>query len=122
MTGRKKIEAAFSDNGTPEIPAVICYEGIYIRDHWQELTDLPWWYQHSPDIEQQMAWHRDVIAKTGQDWFVLPFFHSREYRKRLSIEVRRDGVFEIDKVTNHQRRLTEPQIAGWSKSGGLHSV
>ncbi len=34
MTGKEKIEAAFSIDGTPEIPAVICYEGIYIRDRW----------------------------------------------------------------------------------------
>ncbi len=38
MTGRDKIEAAFSVDGTPQIPAVICCEDIYIRDHWARLS------------------------------------------------------------------------------------
>ena len=75
MTGRQKIEAAFSPDGTPGIPAVICYERIYIRDHWSELTSCSWWYQQSPDIQQQMAWRREAMTKTGQDWFYLPSFY-----------------------------------------------
>lgn len=39
-----KIEAAFSPGGTMQVPAVICYEGIYVRDHWRRLTSHPWWY------------------------------------------------------------------------------
>ena len=78
MTGREKIKAAFSKGGTSEIPAVICYEGIYVRDHWQELVSVPWWYQEVPDIECQMLWRREVIEKIGQDWFGLPLGYSRE--------------------------------------------
>ena len=59
MTGQQKMEAALSENGTAEIPAVICYEGIFIRDHWEQLTPYPWWYQQAPDIERQMAWRRE---------------------------------------------------------------
>jgi len=33
MTGRKKTEEAMSPGGTRAVPAVICYEGIYVRDH-----------------------------------------------------------------------------------------
>jgi uroporphyrinogen-III decarboxylase len=44
FTGKEKIAAALSPQGTPEIPAVICYEGIYTRDHWEQLFDFPWWY------------------------------------------------------------------------------
>ncbi len=106
MTGREKIEAAFSKYGTPEIPAVICYEGIYIRDHWDELNSYPWWYREVPDIERQILWHRQVIARTGQDWFRLPRFYSREDRQNLSIEVRPEGVFRIDKRTGKEERLS----------------
>jgi len=121
MTGKQKIESAFSLNGTSEIPAVICYEGIYIRDHREQLTSCPWWYQYSPDIEEQLQWHRDVRTKTGQDWFYLPFFYSREERENISIEVSSEGVFQTDKRTRRTYILTKPQVAGWSKSGGLHS-
>ena len=99
MTGRQKIEAAFSKDGTREIPAVICYEGIYIRDHWAQITSYPWWYQQAPDIERQLLWRREVIAKTGQDWFVLPFFNPRENRQNISIDVRPNGIFRVDSAT-----------------------
>lgn len=116
------VEAAFSQEGTTEIPAVICYEGIYVRDHWEQLTSCPWWYQYAPDIECHMLWRREAIAKTGQDWFVLPFCYSREERQRFSIEARSEGVFRIDRLTGREERLEQPQIGGWSGSGEVQSV
>ena len=41
MTGRERVEAALSPSGTASIPAVLCYEGILVRDHWDELTACP---------------------------------------------------------------------------------
>ena len=78
MTGRGKMEAALSPEGTSEVPAVVCYEGIYVRDHWRQLTNYPWWYAQAPDIDRQMLWRREAIERTGQDWFALPSFYSRE--------------------------------------------
>lgn len=122
MTGRQKIEAAFSPQGTPEVAAVICYEGIYIRDHWSQLTDHPWWYQFAPDLERQLAWRRDVIARTGQDWFALPGFLPRQRRENLDIEERPDGVYRVDKATGAAELLEEPQIGGWTAHGETQSV
>ena len=122
MTGRQKIEAALSSDGTPEIPAVICYEGIYIRDHWEQFSPYPWWYQQAPDIERQVAWRREVIGRTDQDWFAVPSFYSRARRQYLSIEMRDEGVFLIDKRTGKNEKLTKPEVSGWSASGGLRSV
>ena len=67
MNGKEKIEAAFSKEGTCEIPVVICYEGIFIRDHWDQLTSSPWWYQYETDIDKQIKWRRDAIETIGQD-------------------------------------------------------
>lgn len=122
MSGREKIEAAFSREGTPEIPAVICYEDIYIRDHWEELTDCPWWYQQSPLIEEQLKWRRDVIARTGQDWFRLPVCASREERESAFIHEQGNEVFLIDKRTGGKRRLTRPRVGGWGPSSQVQSV
>ena len=52
MTGLQRLESAFSPDGTPETGAVAPYEGIYIRDHWEQLTAHPWWYQQAPDVER----------------------------------------------------------------------
>ena len=122
MTGRERIEAAFSSHGAREIPAVICYEGIFIRDHWAQLTSYPWWYREAPDLERQVRWRRQVVDEMGQDWFRLPFFYSRQERRRLSIQVRPEEVFRVDRRTGREERLTEPQIGGWSPMGGPASV
>ncbi|MDP2984093.1 MAG: uroporphyrinogen decarboxylase family protein [Candidatus Latescibacter sp.] len=118
MTGKEKIEAAFSPEGTPEIPAVICYESIFIRDHWAKLTGVPWWNQFSPDIETQLSWRREVIRCTGQDWFRLPYTLSRENRKNIDLEVRPEGVFRIDRRSGVSERLFEPPIGGEHLTGG----
>ena len=122
MTGREKIEAALSAQGTPEIPAVICYEGIYLRDHWAQVTDCPWWYLHAPDMERQLAPRRQEIERTGQDWFDLWLCPSREDREAVRLDVRPEGVFRVDGRTGEETRLEPPRIGGWSPEGGLHSV
>ncbi len=115
MTGREKIEAAFSGGGASEIPAVICYEGIYIRDHWSQLTSCPWWYAQSPKLEHQLAWRRDFLAATPQDWFALPGCASRAEREAAEIQQRGEDVFLIDRRSGERRKLYRPVVAGWSR-------
>ena len=121
MTGREKIEAAFSLAGTRELPAVICYEGIYIRDRWDDLTSCPWWYAHSSDLDHQMAWRREVVEHLGQDWFGLELGPSRRERADVTIEQRQDGVYRFDRSDGTAQRLERPVIGGWAPSKGLHS-
>jgi len=122
MTGREKIEAAFSREGTPEIPAVICYEEIYVRDHWEGLTSSPWWHGYVPDVERQMQWRRDVVSKTGQDWFRLELGQSREARESVSFEAEGGDVYRLDRRTMSRERLTRPRVGGWDPAGRLHSA
>ena len=122
MTGREKIFAAFSPDGTPEFPVVICYTGIFIRDHWDELTSCPWWYRHETDLEHQLAWHREVIEKTDLDWFFLPSFYSREKRKHLSIELSGSSVYLFNELTREKEELRQPAVAGWNREGKVQSI
>ena len=87
MTGREKIQAAFIREGTDEIPAVICYEDIYIRDHWKQLTSCPWWYAMDSNPEKQVIWRNEVIPAIGQDWFALPMGYTKEHRENISIQL-----------------------------------
>jgi len=59
MTGREKIEATFSPQAPPAVSAIICYEGIYIRDHWHQVASSPWRHREEPDIEPP---HLDASA------------------------------------------------------------
>jgi hypothetical protein len=112
VTGRDKVEAALSGDGAREIPVVICYEGIYIRDHWRQLTAAPWWVRYSSDVDEQLRWRREVIAGIGQDWFDLPAFPSRAARASLSIDARPEGIFQTDRRTRRTVRLVEEPVGG----------
>ncbi len=121
-TGREKIEAAISTQGTAEIPAVICYEGIYTRDHWEQLFDFPWWYSVSPDLDQQLAWRSQLIEKTGQDWFYLPACDPDEIRQDLAIEEQAGKVYLVNRITGEASLLAKPVTGGWREAESLNPV
>ena len=86
LTGKQKIEAAFSDEGSKEFAAVDCWEYVFVRDHWDQLTASPWYDHYSPDIQRQASWRRDVLSRTGQDLLHVGSFYNREERANLIIE------------------------------------
>ena len=92
------------------MPAVICYEGLVIRDHWPQVTSCPWWMKRSPRIEDQIAWFREAVAAIGQDWFLLPYFYSCDERRHLRIEHRSDGPWLVDSRTGLEESLAAPVI------------
>lgn len=113
MNSREKIEAAFSPDGTPEIPVVICYEGIFVRDHWPELSQEPWWVRLVPDMERQMVWRRQVAQAIDQDWFELPGGFSVQERTFVSVQERDGAVVIVDARNGRAWPITPPTIGGW---------
>jgi len=115
MTGRERVLAALSPEGADEIPGVLCYEGIYIRDHWDQLTGCPWWYRFSPDPDRQLAWRREAMAATPQDWFDVPSCPSLAERQAQVVEERGGEAFLVDHRTGRAQRLARPPIGGLDK-------
>lgn len=115
MTGKEKVRAAFSKEGTAEIPAVICYEGIFVRDHWEQITDYPWWYLFAPSLEQQLAWHRHLLERIPADWFSMPHWYSAEERDGLRLAPGDDEVILENGRTGKRRRIERPGVAGENK-------
>lgn len=113
MTGREKILAAFSPEGTTQIPAVICYERLTIRDHWSQVTDGPWWHWYSPELDHQLRWRSSAIEKFGQDWYRLWPFYTKDEQKNSRISVEDDQVFLCNTKTNTRQALA-PLVAGGS--------
>ncbi|MBI2299464.1 MAG: hypothetical protein HYU66_11070 [Armatimonadetes bacterium] len=122
MTGRERIEAALSPLGSPEIPAVVCYEGIFIRDHWAELTGLPWWLRFSPDLDDQMTWLRVVHQRVPLDWINLPGCYAAAEREALRLEVSGDAAALVDTRSGARTVLEEPLVSGWTRGGQVESV
>jgi hypothetical protein len=118
MTGRERMEAAFSASGTAETPAVLsCYEDIFQSDHWDSLTSCPWWYEGDPDVGRQVRWRREAIGRTGEDWFRLPFCASAKERRRQRVFERAGRVFWADRESGDQQELRRPPPGGWPAPG-----
>ena len=107
MTGREKIRAAFTADGTPEIGVVSAYEDIIIRDHFAAITRLPWWEAYGT-----VGLARDFVAATGIEWLTVRPGPSRAERARQRQEQRADGVWVIDGGTGREWRLEEPKPSG----------
>jgi hypothetical protein len=112
MTGKTKILAAFSPDGTPETPAVICYPGIFERDHLGDLTDLPWWMEHDTDPARKAAFRERVVRATDLDWYELHAGASRAEQAAITIIEESDGVYQRDARTGEIRKLEPPVISG----------
>jgi len=109
MTAREKLLAAFEPEGTSETGAVVCYDGILVRDHYAAITSVPWW-DFTPEAMKQKA--RDYYERTGLEWMATYACESRENRRRTRIEVRPDGVWRLDITTGEAQRLPEPMVSG----------
>jgi len=112
MTGREKIEAAFSSRGAPEFPVVICYPGICLRDHWDEVTDQPWWALSHPDPRVAAIPIVDFNHAIDVDWFVVRPGFNRAEQSRLSIELSGDRVFRVNRETGERIELERPPVSG----------
>jgi uroporphyrinogen-III decarboxylase len=55
-----------------DFPVVIPYVGLFVRDHWEEFTDLPFWYPQYGTDAQQVAWMRDLLDHVPLDWLPVP--------------------------------------------------
>ncbi len=112
MSARKKFRAAFGAEGTTRVPAAICYTGIFLRDHWDDLTDRPWWTQFDPDPVERAQPEIDMVGRTGMDWFRIHLCAPKGERVAQSIEIDGDAVYLVAKAAGERRELRRPPISG----------
>ena len=117
MTGREKVSAALSRDGSSETPVVVPYEGIFLRDHWSDVTDQPWWLGYLEDIDVMMRIARDYMRKVDPDWHYGGAAFPRQAREYLRIEKRSKGVFLVNLASGEETELTVPTVGGWSPDG-----
>ena len=112
MTGKDKFLAAFSPGGTTEFPAATCYTSIFLRDHWERVTQSPWWTRNHPAPELAARPLIDAPAKIGEDWFRMDLSLPRGTRKYLDVEQAPEGVFMLNKATGERRKIERWRIGG----------
>ena len=108
MDARENLHAAF-DGRARDCPAVLCYPTILVRDHWDALTDLPWWTYYHSTAEQLVKRWRDCLAATGIQWAPLPRAAAGD-AERAQLEFLHDGGthFLLNRATGEKKALSPP--------------
>ncbi|HSV72433.1 MAG TPA: uroporphyrinogen decarboxylase family protein [Chthonomonadales bacterium] len=116
MTGRERIEAALSPEGSPETPVLIPYEDICFRDHLQEIEGVPWWWGMAPELERQADWREAALRAIGHDAMALADTAPASRRERLA-SLEREGMPLVRDLRSGEERPIEPEPVN-----GLHSA
>ena len=114
MTGREKILAALSPQGTSHTPIVLAYPEIFMRECWEKVTSVPWWGMMSPDIEMGVLAQRDLLAATGEDRVRLWLSPPRQDQQRYRYEDLDAGrARQIDTLTGEVQEVLRPPVGGF---------
>ncbi len=108
MNGREKLIAAFSQDGTASTPLVVCYPDIFLRDHWEQVTDEPWWSGYRGDVKTDLRVIRDRQRVTGEDRVRLRLSHSRADRERYSVRVEGERAYLVDTADGTEKPIERP--------------
>ena len=98
--------------GSDQLGVMICYEGIYTRDHLEDLTDMPWWAWHAPDMGMRQEAYRRFVAGHELDCLVLRDGPTHDERTNLRIESDGDRAWIVNCATSMREELIRPAIGG----------
>jgi uroporphyrinogen-III decarboxylase len=109
---REKMLAAMSGNLDGDFPVVVCYTGILLRDHWEQISTRPWWILEGIDLPGRLAVEEDFQEKLGPDWVTCVMARPRDWRENHEIRCEGGRVFVVDKTTGEKNEIHRPPQGG----------
>ena len=111
MTSKDRLLAALQGRDV-DCPAVIIpYQGIFLRDHWSDVTRQPWWTTHGLDLRAYVRAVADMDRALDCDWLPACAAAPRATRQRYTIETAGTHTYLVDGDTGG-RELTQPSHGG----------
>jgi len=86
---------AINTGSSTEIPVVIPYLEIFLRDHWEEVTTEPWWIQDSWDLPARIRVDEALEAIIDVDWMSCGLCPPRIWREAHRIKVIGDEAYLV---------------------------
>ncbi|MBI3947065.1 MAG: hypothetical protein HY321_14160 [Armatimonadetes bacterium] len=111
LSGRERVMAAFSSEGTDQFPVVLPYLGIFLRDHRAQITSVPWWAERAGDIETRVQVARHFLEAVPIDWKEAGMSQPRAWRARHRV-VREDGRVYLEESGSGRREELHPDPPG----------
>jgi uroporphyrinogen-III decarboxylase len=93
-------------------PVVACYLGIFLRDHWDQITSRPWWSPYSPDIKDRLEVDRDLLRELDLDWIQCSLCRSRPWREGHRLRSAGSRAFLVNTQDGTEEELVRPPIGG----------
>ncbi|MDH7570749.1 MAG: uroporphyrinogen decarboxylase family protein [Armatimonadota bacterium] len=111
LTGRARVLAAFSPEGTEEFPVLLPYLGIFVRDHREAISPIPWWRDAAADVSTAVRVARHLLRRVPIDWMEAEPGPPRAWRQRHRAVWIRGRPF-LEDVESGQRRLISREPPG----------
>ncbi|MGQ9515162.1 MAG: uroporphyrinogen decarboxylase family protein [Thermoproteota archaeon] len=108
MTSKEKMLTAIDKGLGGNFPVVVPYVDIFLRDHWNEVTDQPWWTFHNPDITSWIKVEEDLLKKLDVDWICCGLCPPREWREGHRIEEDKGLVFLVGSDHRKEKLQRDP--------------
>lgn len=112
MRGKERLVKAMENGLSGGFPVVIPYIGIFLRDHWEEVTKEPWWVTSSLDLPALLRVQASLMEKLDIDWVECGLCPPRRWRESHRIEARGNRVLLKDLITGVEEAMIRPRVGG----------
>jgi len=100
-------------------PVVIPYVGIFLRDHWEQITTEPWWVAYSWDLPSLLRVQESLMEKLDLDWVEVGLCPSKRWREGHAVKEREGRLFLEDLLSGESEEIRRPPIGG-EKATWIH--
>lgn len=87
---------------------MIPYQGIFVRDHWEELTDKPWWLMSGYEPEELAQVLIRAAESVGTDIVEVWTVPGYEWRQNHRIVIEDGRPFDLDTASGVRSPLVRP--------------
>ena len=105
MTSKDRLLGALAGQPTDRPAVIVPYQGIFLRDHWAQVTDQPWWVIHGLDVEAYARAVADMDRALDGDWLPAFMVPPLDVRKRHTIETEGEQTYLVERGNGRRQRI-----------------
>jgi len=109
---KEKILQAMTDSLSGDFPVVVPYMGIFVRDHWEELTSKPWWVMNLLDLDKRLEVEETIQRELDLDWVETRLCPTTEWRRRHRVKSSQGQTRLFDLYNSSIESITRPSAGG----------
>lgn len=109
---RERVEAALTGEACAPTPTVIPYLSIFLRDHWDEVTDKPWWVSQYGTFEERCQVLERMTRAIGSDWVQVGECTSRTWRHEHEVVTQGEQTSLLNRRTGETTAITRTPVSG----------